>query len=75
MGIDEAREDIAARRVDHFGAGRRGQVAPDPGYRFALAVNVCDVAFARGDDFAVLDEERHGQYVARCLAEGNWVEE
>ena len=58
--VDEAGENLAAPGVDDLGVRRRRQAARDAGDRFAVAVDVREVALTRGDDFAVLDQEGHG---------------
>ena len=42
-------------RIDHFRARRCVDVAINPCDRFAFAKNVCDVALARSDNFAIFD--------------------
>jgi hypothetical protein len=55
MWIDESGEDILTGGVDYLSVLRRAEIAIDPCNRLVLAENICDVAFVRRDDLAVLD--------------------
>src|SRR5690554_2086523 len=57
--VDEAREDVLAAGVYHFGAVRCLQVLADGGDRLVLDVDVGHHAAAGVDDLAVLYEQAH----------------
>ena len=71
--IDESGKDVLAGGVDHFGAGRRRQIAADRGDRFAFAQDVGDVLIGRRRDLAVLDEQRHANVSRRRSSPANHV--
>lgn len=54
--IDKTGEDIFSCCIDHGGIGRRGDIFFDACDGFAFTVDVGGVAFACGDDLAVLDQ-------------------
>ena len=56
MRIDEARKDKLPGGIDHLATCRSCDVAIDPRDRLVLAINIRHVAFAGGDDLAILDQ-------------------
>jgi hypothetical protein len=61
--INETREDVFAAGVNGLGAGRRGKIGADAGDGFVFSEDIGGLASGGGDDFAVLDEQRHANGV------------
>ena len=61
--VDEAGKDVLAGGVNDFRAGRRRDVWLDARDGLVGAEDVGHVALSGGDDFAVLDEQRHARFV------------
>jgi hypothetical protein len=57
MWVNETRENEFTFGVDNYRALWRFDIAVNARDGFALAEDVCDVTFARGYDFAILDKE------------------
>jgi len=57
--IDETREHVFARGIDHLRSRGRRDIGRDPGDRLALAEDVRDVTRIRRHDFSILDEKAH----------------
>ena len=56
MWVNETGKDIFTRRIDYFVRFDVINVAINSRDRLAFAEDICDITFARGDDFAVLNK-------------------